>query len=174
MNALFIGMILVFLDVRVGFGDVTLDVLPDFLGCWLMMRGLSVLAKDSPHFAKARFLSMGLMVYAAVVYVAELQAVTVQSQFTSFCLGLLAMAASLLLGYWTVAGVRDVERRQNRSLEGEKLGSMWLYTAVIQGITYVCGWIPLVGEMGDIAALVMGICFLVAFYRTKNLYEING
>ena len=170
MNELFVGMLLVFLDVKVGIGQYTLDILPDFVGYSLMMRGLDAMGGQSPYFGKARPLAVAMMIGSAVLYVVEATAVTVHSQFLSFCLGVLAMAASLLLSHWIVSGIRDVERRQNRDLEGEKLRAMWLYTAVIQGITCACGWIPLVGTMGSIAALVMGICFLAAFYRTMELY----
>lgn len=173
MNDLFVGMLLVFLDVNLGISRYLVDVLPDFLGYFLMMRGLEAMAAQSPYFGKARPLAMVMMIYTAVLYVVDALAVTVQSKFISFCLGLLATGASLLIGYWTVSGIRDVERRQRRDLEGEKLRNLWLYTAVIQGITYVCGWIPMVGTMGSIAALVMGICFLTAFYRTKKLYQSN-
>lgn len=171
MNELFAGMLLVFLDVNIGFNDHIFDILPDFVGYFLMMRGLETMAVESHWFEKARPVAMGMMIYSAVVYLVDVLAVTVYSRVLSFCLGIVAMAASLLLGWWTVSGVRDMERRQNRDLEGEKLQNFWLYMAIIQTITCFCGWIPLVGTMGVAAALVMNICFLAAFYRTKNLYE---
>lgn len=174
MSEMFVGMLLVFLDVNVDFNNHIFDVLPDFVGYFLMMRGLEALARESRWFAKARPVAKGMVVYSAALYAVDALAVTVYSRFLSFCLGLPAMAASLLLGYWTVSGVREMEQLQNRDLDGEKLHSMWLYMAIIQGITYTCGWIPLVGTMGSIAALVMNICFLAAFYRTKSLYEARN
>lgn len=171
MKDLFIGMVLVFLDVNIGLGEHTFDVLPDFVGFFLMMRNLEVLSSQSRWFRKARPVALAMAVYAAVLYAVDALAVTVHGRFVSFCLGILALIASLLIGYWIVSGVRELERKANRNLEGEKLHSFWLYMAVIQTITYACAWIPLVGTMGMIAALVMNICFLVAFYRTMDLYE---
>lgn len=171
MKDLFIGMVLVFLDVNVGLGEHIFDVLPDFVGYFLMMRNLETLSAQSGWFRKARPLALAMMVYTAVLYAVDALAVTVYGRFISFCLGILALVAGLLIGYWTVSGVRDLEQLKNMDLEGEKLRSFWLYMAVIQAITYACGWIPLVGTMGVIAALVMNICFLAAFYRTMDLYE---
>ena len=171
MNELFIGMLLVFLDVNVEFNNHSMDVLPDFVGYLLMMRGLEGLSPMSRFFEKARPVAMGMMIFSAVLFGMDLLAVTVHARFLSFCLGLAGMICSLLIGFWIVSGVQDMERCRGWDLEGEKLHSMWLYSAVIQCITYVCGWIPLVGPMGSIAALVMYICFLAAFYRSKNLYE---
>ena len=171
MKDLFIGMVLVFLDVNLGLGEHTFDVLPDFVGYFLMLRNLETLSAQSQWFRKARPLAKSMTVYSAVVYAVDALAVTVHGKFLSFCLGILALIAGLLIGYWTVSGVRELEQRQNRDLEGEKLRSMWLYAAVIHVITYLCGWVPLVGTVGAIAALVMYVCFLAAFYRTMDLYE---
>ena len=171
MKDLFIGMVLVFLDVNVGLGEHIFDVLPDFVGYFLMMRNLEALSDESRWFRKARPVAMGMMVYSAVLYAVDALVVTIHGRFVSFCLGLLGMIASLLIGYWVVTGVGELERLQNRSLEAEKLRNFWLYTVIIQAITYACGWIPMVGTMWVIAALVMNICFLTAFYRTMDLYE---
>ena len=171
MNELFVGLLLIFLDIDLDMGGNAFDVLPDFVGYLLMTRGLDALHGESRFFQKARPLAMGLMIYSAVLYFVNAMAATVYDQFVSFCLGLLAMAADVLLTSWIVAGVRDVETLRNRDLEGEKLGSMWRYAAVIRCITYFCSWLPLVGQIGAIAALVMHVCFLAAFYHTKKCYE---
>ena len=171
MNELFVGLLLVFLDLNLGFGDHVFDVLPDFLGYLMMIRGLEILGGESRFFEKAKPLAMGLMIYSAVLYFVDAMAVTVYDQFVSFCLGLVAMAADILLSYWIVAAVRDMEKRQCRELEGEKLHSMWFYATVVQCITTFCSWIPLVGQIGAIGAMVMHVCFLAAFYHTKKRYE---
>ena len=171
MKDLFIGMVLVFLDVNMGLGEHTFDVLPDFVGYFLMLRNLEALSDRSQRFWKARPLARVMMIYSTALYVVKALAVTVHGEFLSFCMGIPELIGCLLIGYWTVSGVRDLEQRQSRDLEGEKLRSMWLYAAVIHVITYLCGWVPLVGTVGTIAALVMHICFLAAFYRTMDLYE---
>lgn len=171
MKELFVGMLLVFLDVNVGIQNHILDVLPDFVGYLLMTRGLKGLCRESSSFSRAVPVAQGMIVFSGVVYVMDLTATTVHARFVSFCLGLVAMVCSLLIGFWIVSGVQEMERNRGWDLEGEKLHSMWLYSAVIQSIAYLCGWIPLVGQIGAVGAVVMYICFLVAFCWSKNLYE---
>lgn len=171
MKELFLGMMLVFLDVKIGIGQFTADILPDFVGWYLMLPGLAKLGSQSVHFRKSRPLVLVMVIGTAVLYVMELSAGTLSSKVLNFFLGAAALIISLLVGYRIVSGIRDLERRQNRDLEGEKLQNLWLYTAVIHGIAYACGWIPMVGTMGSVAALVMSVCFLTAFYRTQDLYE---
>ena len=174
MKALFAGMLLVFLDVNIGIDRYILDVLPDFVGYLLMTRGLKALYRQSGSFSKALPLAQGMIVFSGVLYVMDLLAVTIYDRFVSFCLGLAGLVCSLVLSHWIVSGVGDLERNRGWDLEGEKLRSMWLYAAVIQSIAYLCGWIPLVGQIGAVGAVVMHVCFLVAFYRSKDLYETKN
>lgn len=173
MKELFAGMLLVFLNVKLDIGGHALDVLPDFVGYLLMMRGLEFLSGESRYFEKARPVSMGMAVYCLVLYGMDFMAASVQDRFMSYCIGLAGMICSLLIGFWIVSGIRDVEQSRKQDLEGEKLHGMWLYSAVVQGISYLCGWIPVVGQIAAIGAMVMYICFLVAFYRTMERYESN-
>lgn len=171
MKELFIGMVLVLLDVKLELGPFTGDVLPDFVGWYLMLPGLAALGAQNAHFRKVRPWAAVMVIGSAVLYVMEMTAGSLGSKVLNFFLGFAELAVGLLIGYWIVAGIRDMERLQNRELEGEKLQNLWLYMTVIQVITYGCGWIPMVGSVGAIAALVMNGCFLAAFYRTKERYE---
>lgn len=171
MNLLFLGMLLVFLDVSAAVGGGSIDVLPDLVGYLLMLRGLGEISDESPFFGKIRPLAQAMVILSAVLMGTELFAVTVYGRFWHFCLGLAAMISGLLIGFWIVSGMRDMERRRGWDLEGEKLSSMWLCAAVIQSISCFCRWIPVVGQIGALGELVMEICFLAAFYRSKKLYE---
>lgn len=173
MNNLFYGLLLVFLDFNLSFNDHTFELLPDFLGYYLMMRGLEELDNESDYFAKARPFAMGMMIYTAVLYALDVLAVTVYLEFVSWVLGLLATIVSLVIGYWVVSGIQDIETRHGWDLQGQRLRSMWLYTAVLQGIAYVCVWIPWVSIMGSLAAFIMGICYLVAFNSSRKLYQAH-
>lgn len=171
MKDLFIGMALVFLDVNFSVQGHSFDVLPDFVGYYLMLRELEQLAIHSNHFRKAHPWAKGMAIFSLVIYVFNALAVTIRDQFWSFCLGFAAQAIGLLIGYWIVSGVRELERKRNWRLGGEKLFNLWLYMTVITMITYASSWIPLVGAVGVIGALVMNLCFLAAFYRTMKVYE---
>ena len=171
MKDLFIGMTLVLLDVNFSVQGHSFDVLPDFIGYYLMLRELEQLAAHSNYFRKAYPWAKGMAIFSLVIYVVNALAVTIRDQFWSFCLGFAAQAIGLLIGYWIVSGVRELERKRRWRLDGEKLFHLWLYMAVVTVITYASSWIPLVGTVGVIASLVMSICFLVAFYRTMKVYE---
>lgn len=174
MNNLFLGMLFVLLDFNINFGKCTLGLLPDFVGYLLMMKGLEELAPASGQFAKARPWALVMTIYTGALYVLDLFAVSIQLRMLGWVLGLASTAARLVITYWIVAGVREIETVRFRDLQGQRLKQMWLYMAVITGICYVCGWIPVVGLIGAVGAFIMSICFLAAFYKTKTLYQNMG
>ena len=173
MKVLLLGMLFVYLDLNLDLGGHILDVLPDFVGYLLMARGLSGLRRESGSFARALPVTQAMTACSGVLYVLEFVAGTVQDRFVNYCLGLAAVATGLLIGFWLVSGIRDLERTRGVDLEGEKLRSLWMYSAVVQCIASLCGWLPLVGSVCAMGAFVMNLCFLAAFYRSENLFEVK-
>ena len=171
MNGLFAGMLLVLLDLKIEIFGFALDALPDFAGYYLIFEMLAPLVSESPRLGRARMLSLGMAVFSGALWFMEAGAEDIHAQFLCFCLGIPALAGCLLLGHWTVTGIAELEQRRGWILEAEKLCSMWRYTALILAIAYFTGWVPLVGTVGSVAALVMSVCFLAAFFRTRGLYE---
>lgn len=170
MNNLLVGMLLVFLDYNLTAGKHTIGLIPDFIGYIIMVRGLSEMGEQSGRFAKARPIALGLAVYTGILYIMDMFGISIQQRFLFWALGGLSVAASLLVSSQIIAGVRDMEVTQNWDLQGLHLKTLWTYTAVLTGICWVCGWIPVVGTVGAIASIIIHICFLVAFYKTKKLY----
>lgn len=169
MNHLFLGMLFVFLDFNLNFGRCTLGLLPDFVGYILLVKGLEELVPVCGKFAKAKPWALVMAVYTGGLYVLDLFSVSLKLRILSWALGLVSTAASLVISYWIVGGIQEMENTHSWNLQGQKLKLMWTYMAVIQGICYVCSWIPVVGIIGAFGAFIMGICFLMAFYRTKVL-----
>lgn len=174
MNHLFLGMLFVLLDFNLSFGRCTLGLLPDFVGYILILKGLESLSAASGKFAKAKPWALVMAVYTGVLYISDLLSLSFRLRLLAWGLGLASTAAGLAISYWIVTGVQEIERIQSRDLQGQKLKLMWIYMAVISGICYVCNWIPIVGVIAAAGSLVIGICFLVAFYKTKTLYEDGG
>lgn len=171
MNHLFFGMLLVLLDIQINAGRCTLGLLPDFAGYLLIAKGLAEMTAASGKFAKARPWAIGMAVYTGALYVMDLFAASFRLRLLSWCLGLAATAAGLVITYWIVTGILELEAALNRELQGQKLKFLWTCMAVVSSVCYLCSWIPVVGIIGGIGSILISICFLAAFYKTKTLYE---
>lgn len=158
MNRLFWGLIFVLLDWKVTLGTATVGLLPDFLGFYLIMKGMESLGSRSNAFNKGRHLAFGLAILSAILYGADLMNPDTGAKVVFWALGLVALAGMLILLRLAVTGCAEMGK-DNRTLFG-----MWQVLAVLQSICYLANWIPLVGAVCGYVSLGVGVLFLICFY----------
>lgn len=173
MRNIFVGLLFVFLDFNLDLGGARVGLIPDFIGYILIYQGLGEISLLSGWFAKARPFALGMIIYTAVLYAGDLFGTWGMQQNGSplgVILGIISVAVSLYISYCIVMGVKDLEVTQERFLDGERLHSVWKVMAVLSVGIYVLMFVPVLAFLSMIALLVVGIVFLVAFNRSKNLY----
>ena len=136
-----------------------------------MMKGLEEMAPESAFFARSKPWALGLAVNTGVLFGAALLGMSAELGILGWVLGLAATVASLMVSYWIVKGVRQTELVRGFDLQSARLKDLWVAMAVVNLLCYLIGWVPLVGWIGSIAGFLIGVCYLVAFYRTKKRYE---
>ena len=170
MNRLVLGMLFVFLDIPLELGSATLELLPDFAGYLLMMKGLRELALDSAVFQRGETVALVMAVIHGIHWLMDFFAGSVQADLYAWLVGLAVTVLDLVLTYWVVKGVEDMERRNHWQLQGRKLRSMWLIQLVLTILCALLNWLPLVGTVCVIASFVVAVCFLVAMNDTRKRY----
>jgi len=170
MRNIFLGMLFAFLDIKINLGNATIGLLPDFVGYILMIKGLEEMALESVLFEKARPWAVGMTVYTAVLYGLDFLAMSVQMRFLGWVMSLAALIASLVISRWILRGILQIEANRRFQLQAAQLEQLWKPLAIVQLVAAAFGWFPLIGGLCALAAFVMGICYLVAFNKTKNLY----
>ena len=171
MKKLFLGMVFILLDISVTAGPAKIGLLPDFAGCILMLKGLEEMKDRSGRLQKARFWVILTAVLSGIGYILDLFSLPVQWEFRVWLLDVGVTALGIAVHYLIVRGIEELEHREGRQLQALRLKSYWLYWAVLDGICQLCSWIPVVNTGAAAAALIMGICFLAAFYRSPKLLE---
>ena len=68
MKAFFFGCLLIFLDFHLELNSVRIGLLPNFVGYYLLLRGMRELKEYSPHFSAPRGVVAALMVYSAILW----------------------------------------------------------------------------------------------------------
>ena len=171
MDKLFVGLLFVWLDMTVGVGSMKINILPDFLGYIFMVQGLETLMDKSAYFRKARPAAMVMVCYSLVIAITELVGLENSEPLISWILVLVNAVLGVLLLMWIVQGVRELEARMNVQLEGARLWTLWKVMAVVQVICALLYWIPILSGLLAISLLILGICFLAAFYGSKKRYH---
>lgn len=171
MRNIFIGMLLVFLDFNFDFDTSRIGLIPDFIGYIFIIKGLAEMTEKSSRFAKVRPHAIGMLIYTAILYVMDVFGASAALEvWAAFVVGLVSTIISLYISYNIVMGVGDMQRVQERQLNADGLYFMWKLLAVFSIGSIITLWIPLLNIISIIVAIIITICFLVSFNKTKNLY----
>lgn len=139
---LFLGLIFVLLDVEIPAGTVQIGLLPDFIGYFLLMRGLE--EREDPR----RHLAFGLMLVSLAVYAAGFLD---PGSLVFWCVELAAEIGLLFL---------------LRRIPGKGTKELFPVLCCIRILAMLLGWLPLVGTVCAVANAVVAVCFLAAAYQT--------
>ena len=159
MHRLFWGLFFVILDIDLTVGRATFEILPDFLGFFLLMKGMEELAGTTPRFEKARHVAFGLFLVGTVCYGAGLLNLEPMTKVVFWALEFSCLAAFLWL-------LKEIVADGSEQLKG-----LWLIVAVVEVLVALLGWVPLVGSICRTAALVTGIVFLLAYWKEMKSAE---
>lgn len=153
MHRLFWGLFFVLLDIDLTVGRATFEILPDFVGFFLLIKGMEEQAGTSPSFEKSRHVAFGLFLLSAVYYGAGLLNLEPMTKVVFWVLEFICLAVFLWL-LWGIAADGS-----------EQLKGLWLIVAVVEVLSALLSWVPLIGSICRAAALVTGIVFLLAYWK---------
>lgn len=171
MNRLFWGLFFVVLDVKLNLGSAKVGLLPDFIGWFLLMKGMEALAEENRYFDRGRHWAFGLTLVHLVLYGADLLNPSGMNGVALWLLELAAFCAGMYALGKMIRGIRRMEEDHGWDLQCEKLRAMWMIQWVMGCISCLFSWMPLLGTVAVIAALVTGMCMLIAMYNTVKRYE---
>ena len=153
MHRLFWGLFFVLLDIDLTLGRASFEILPDFAGFFLLMKGMEELAGTVPRFEKGRHVAFGLFLLSMVCYGAGLLNLEPMTKVVLWALEFGCLAVFLRLLKTIVADW------------GEQVKGLWLIVAVVAVLAALLGWVPLVGGVCRVAESVAGAVFLAACWK---------
>ena len=145
---LFLGFFLILMDIKVTAGTAVIDVLPDMIGYYLVLKALEKRADAWRHIA------FGLMLVSAVLFVADL---VDKSAGAALGFGLAALAEESVM----LALLYRVICRRAR------LRMLFPVLACIRLLYLMVAWLPLVGDVCGAVSLVVSACYLLVWKKRK-------
>ena len=178
MKKFAIGFLLILLDFNLNFNRFSLNVLPDFVGYWLLMQGMAEMEKENPRFASPRPFAVGMVIYTALLWVGNLLGVS--GGFVMTVLNLVALAAHFYIAWVLVLALREVEQCREADLYGEMLYKRW---KILLGINVALQLLRLLAMAVSIRVvmtaatilvlvnLIWSFLFVLGWNRSDKLYE---
>lgn len=172
MKKLFWGLFFVFLNFNLSVNRHTLNLLPPFVGYYLLYQGAKELDGESSLFQSVRPFAVGMGVYTAVLWLGNLLGISGSSGMIGALLGLLAVLVGLYICWVLIRAIRDMEERRNADLNSDAMRRAWIVLAVSQAACWLCVWLLSgLAILGLIAGVIGIILLLTAFWKGQKLYE---
>ena len=179
MRKLFYGFLLMFLNFDLSVNGHSVDVLPDFIGYFLLIRGITEMEAESGLFQNARPFAVGMMVYTAILLVGDLLAVTGEGWLAEL-LSLIAMVAAIYIAWLLIRAVRETEETRGADLNSGRLFGCWKWLVAVQAaakllalminLANVSVLISLVAVLAAVM-LVLNVVYLIAWRKAVRAYE---
>ena len=182
MKSIFIGMLFVFLNFDLNIGNASIGLIPNVIGYYFMLKGLSEMVDFSERFAKVIPIVQVMMVFSVITYVLALIGgsvnVDIQSGYyvitplnwSMLAFGFVSVVISLYISYNIIMGIRDIELAQFRDLNVVQLYLLWKLKVLFAPLIFFIFIAPAIAIIGTVISFVIAVIYLFAFNKAKNLY----
>jgi len=168
IKLIFFGMIFVFLNFEINLGNISVGLIPSFLGYFFMYKGLLELMNYNSYFERLMAFVRGMIIYTAILYLVDL--LGIMPYFAVPLLALISVGLALYIAYNIIMGIKEIEASQNRNLNTQQLYFAWKLQAVFSFLPIVTGFLPLLAIAAIMLGFVVGVYFLYMFYNTMSLF----
>ena len=126
MSNIFTGLLFVFLDFDLTFNNIKIGLIPDFIGYFFMIKGITEMSDKSHRFEKIMIYVKVMLGYSALIYLLDIFALGLfENNYLGIILGLLSTIVSLYISYNIIFGLKDIESKTNYDLNANNLYKLW-------------------------------------------------
>jgi hypothetical protein len=174
MKNIMFGFLFVILNFNLTFNnDIILNVLPNFVGYWFLLKGLNELRPHSTLFEKAMPYAKVLFFYYILDFVANITGIASkllkQYVLWGFGFGLVLIIISLFCSQLIMKGIMEMEAKFQCKAGAEKLYRAWNSYAIGLVISFfLVYFLPGLSVIGLLVSLIINIYFLITLNKTKN------
>lgn len=170
MKKIFWGFILIFFDFILQIGNLSVGVLPDFVGYFLIVSGLRKMPDDIYEFQKIRVMTMIAALLSTVVYFLDLVGLSAKLGYIATVVELCFTIFALYISYTIIVGIREIEKKNQVDLFAKKLRINWILLVVAQLIIYITIFLPQFFLICMVASIAFTISFIMTFRSCKRSY----
>ena len=194
MKNMFVGLLLIFLDITLNISlgwQGTLDILPDFVGYILILRGAGEMAEVSPSFAKINPVLWAATVVSVISFLLNLFGLSaallgdgLPAQILQTALLLAEQILFFCVTWQMASGIRDLEYHYGTWMNAGDVTVAWKLMVGVYAAGFVFSRLAvlLMAPLNLVATfflillvignVVVNIFFLVQFYKAKKAYDI--
>lgn len=174
MSRIFWGFLFVMIHINITVGNSVIQILPNFIGFFLILSGVDALKDLAPGFEKIRGWVFLMALLETAVWLFSLVGRFSPNRPVTVITNIVLLALSLYIQYYTVVGIREMEEAKRLDLSSAKLFSMWKITAVFSVVSYIGSFFNWLGAIIILISVIADLAFLYYLWQAKTVCEQAG
>lgn len=173
MNKIFIGFLLIINDVSITGDYFSIDILPSFVGYWLLVRGLKELGINSEKCRRMIPWAKMMTVYSTVTFLFAATGFSWKIMYLSALINIIGMAIQIYILFQVIMGISQVEKASGVYLTSGNLKSPYILVCVFGLLARIFTG-SMIGIPFSIVSFVVIVVFFVALNKTRKTYKLLG
>ena len=174
MKNLFWGLILNIFSINIGLGLGSIDLLPDFLGFYLLLKGFKEIHPVNASIFKVYETIKVAFIFSIFCFAFELFGIfAMMGLIVSAFFNLIDTGLLIFIVYKFIDDFKKIETENQIDLNTRKLEQFWNIYTCCTVIAIIAGMIPnypIISIPVLVAVIVVAVVFLYEFNKAKNSY----
>lgn len=174
MNKILIGLILACFSFDVNFNQFTIGLIPNFLGYYIVWRGLKEMENQDKWFKKIQPLTLFMIIFSLFKYIANFFNLLNNGtifMFFGLVISLVDCLLNILVLYGVVKGVQGMETTLNKILNSYSLYMAWKVYAFLSPVALILIVIPNISLIAMSCGFISLISFFIFLNNSNTLYK---
>ncbi len=173
MSKIFWGFFFIVFHFKLTVGTSVISLLPDFIGCFLILSGVYELENLASGFRKIKCWVLLLALLKIATFLLDLTGLSSLNQPISVITGIVLLVISLYVQYYIIYGIWQMEESQQMDLYTAKLFSLWKIIAACSILSYLCLLLSWLAAIFMIISVLADIVFLYYLWQSKKNFDGN-
>lgn len=171
MRNIFVGLLFIFLDFNLTIDQVIIGLIPDFIGYYILRKGLIELSflGESVRFEKIKPMATFMIYFTSILYIFDLLGFTQSLGIAQRLIGLISLSIYFWILYQIILGIMDMQEKYLLDLNGKRLLKLWKIMALLNVISFILIQFYFIISIAFLN-FVATICFLIVLNQTRSIY----
>lgn len=173
MRNIFVGLLLISLDFNLTFDQLIIGLIPDFVGYFILHKGLLELTalEESIQLERCKPIATKMIYFTAILYGLDFFGITPSLGVVERVLGLISLFVYLWILYQIIQGILVIQEKYRTDMNGERLLTLWKIIVVLDVIVIVLNMFPYLAIFIAFFNIAVTIYLLVLINQTAHIYD---